>query len=115
MSVLQFLINNPKKRDKICEILANIAKKLGWTEWNNKDDKKIANDIVDKIKDLQVKVNFPSKFEGIISKEDFESNLDLLIKISQETPNYVLSPRKVSPENFKNFFLYAFQGKDIDF
>ncbi|TFG14949.1 MAG: iron-containing alcohol dehydrogenase [Promethearchaeota archaeon] len=113
--VLQFLINNPKKRDKTCEILANLAKKLGWAEWKNKDNKKIAIEVVNKIKDLQKKVNFPSKFEGILLEKDFEVNLDLLIKISQETPNYVLSPRKVSFEDFKKIFVYAFEGKDIDF
>jgi alcohol dehydrogenase class IV len=113
--VLQFLINNPKKRDNTCQVLATIAKKLGWSEWNRKDYKKIATEIVDKIKYLQTKVNFPTKFEEIISKEEFESKLDLLVKISQETPNYVLSPRRVSTKDFKKLFQYAFQGKTIDF
>jgi alcohol dehydrogenase class IV len=112
--VTQYCINNPAKEDKTVEILGTTAKKLGWSEWKT-DNRKAAETLINKIKELQKKVNFPVKLQDIVSKEDFEKNLDMLVNLCFQSSSSVMSPRSANVEEYKKIFTYAFQGKNIDF
>jgi alcohol dehydrogenase class IV len=113
--VTQYLINNPNEPNETIEIYSNIAKKLGWAKWSD-EAKKAAYIIVDKIAELQEKVDFKSNLRDIgINKEDFEANLDKLIGLCYQDPSSVMAPRTPNKEEFKKLYTYAFEGKDIDF
>lgn len=113
--VTQYLINNPNEPNETIEIYSNIAKKLGWANWSD-EAKKAAYIIVDKITELQEKVDFKSNLRDIgINREDFEANLDKLIGLCYQDPSSVMAPRTPNKEEFKKLYTYAFEGKDIDF
>jgi len=113
--VTQFCLNDPNKEDKTVEILGRTAKKLGWAEWKD-DDKKAANIVIDKVKDLMKKTNFPTKLKDLgIKKEDFEKNLEMLVNLCFQSSSSVMSPRGADSEQYKKIFRYAYEGKNIDF
>jgi len=113
--VTQYVMNNDDPEDKTVDLLAKVAKQLGWAKWED-DTKQSAYKVIDKVKNLQKEVDFPSKYEETdISKEDFEKNLDLLVSLCFEDSSSVLSSRQVGGEEFKKLFRYAYEGKDIDF
>lgn len=113
--VTQYLINNPNEPNETIEIYSEIAKKLGWAKWSD-EPKKAAYIIVDKITELQEKVDFKSNLRDVgINKDDFEANLDKLIGLCYQDPSSVMAPRTPNKEEFKKLYTYAFEGKDIDF
>ncbi len=112
--VTQFCFNNTDEKDQSIEILGKIVKQLGWADWKE-SQKKAANIMIQKIKQLQKEVNFPSKLKDLVSKEEFESNLDMLINLCFQSSSSVMSSRSANAEDLKNLFIYAFEGKDIDF
>ena len=112
--VTQFCMNNTDEKDQSIEILGKIVKQLGWVDWKE-NQKKAANVMIQKIKQLQKEVNFPSKLKDLVSKDDFESNLDMLINLCFQSSSSVMSSRSANAEDLKNLFVYAFEGKDIDF
>ena len=92
-----------------------MAKQLGWADWND-DNKKAAYTVVEKIKELQKKVDFPLSLGDLgISREDFEKNMDLLIMLCYQEPSGVLTPRTPDTDEYKKLFIYVFEGKDVDF
>ncbi|MFX1322042.1 MAG: iron-containing alcohol dehydrogenase [Promethearchaeota archaeon] len=113
--VTQFLLNNPDEGDNTVEIYAKMAKQLGWANWDE-EEKKAAFLVIEKIKELQKKVDFPTKLKDLgISREDLEKYLDLLVSCCFEDATVVMSPRSITDEYFRKLFNYAFEGKDIDF
>jgi len=112
--VTQFCINNPDKQDPTIEILGKLAKQLGWCEWKE-DQKKAAMTVVKKIKELQKELDLPTKLEDLVSKEDFEKNLDMLINLVYQSSSSTMSPRSANADDIRNLFTYSFEGKDIDF
>lgn len=112
--VTQFCMNNSNEKDQSNEILGKIVKQLGWVDWKE-NQKKAASIMIQKIKQLQKEVNFPSKLKDLVSKEDFESNLDMLINLCFQSSSSVMSSRSANVEDLKKLFKYAFEGKDIDF
>ncbi len=113
--VTQFCLNNPDENDKSIEIYAKVAKQLGWVKWDD-DNKKAAYIVIDKIKELQKEVDFPSKFSDLeVSREDFDINLEEMVNLCFQDASVVMSPRGVSPSDLENLYKYAYEGKDIDF
>ncbi|NVM19284.1 MAG: iron-containing alcohol dehydrogenase [Candidatus Lokiarchaeota archaeon] len=113
--VSQFCLNNPDKDDDTLEIYAKIAKQLGWAKWDD-DDKKAAFKAVDKIKELQKKVDFPSKLQDLgVSKTDFENNIEMLVACCFQDATSVMTPRSITDEYYRKIYYYAYEGKDIDF
>jgi acetaldehyde dehydrogenase/alcohol dehydrogenase len=112
--VTQFILNDPNNEDAI-KIYAKLSKQLGWVKWDT-DDKKAAFKVIDKIKELQKEVNFPQTLkETGINREDFDSDLDTLLNLCYQDASAVLTPRSPSPDEFKEIYRYAYEGKDIDF
>jgi alcohol dehydrogenase class IV len=112
--VTQFCINNPDENDPTVEILGKMAKQLGWCEWKE-DQKKAAMIVIEKIKELQKELNLPSKLKDLVSKEDFEKNLDMLINLVYQSSSSTMSPRSANADDIRNLYVYSFEGKDIDF
>ncbi len=113
--ISQYCLNNPSEPNESIEIYSTIAKKLGWAKWDD-EPKKAAYIVVEKIKELQEKVDFPSNLRGLgISREDFDKNLDKLITLCYQDPSSVMAPRTPNKAEFEKLFKYAYEGKDIDF
>jgi len=113
--ISQFCLNNPDKDDDTLEIYAKIAKQLGWAKWDD-DAKKAAFDAIDKIKELQKVVGFPSKLQDLgVSKKELEENMDILVACCFQDATSVMTPRSITDEYYRKLFYYAYEGKDIDF
>ena len=113
--VTQYCLNNPDENDKTIEILGRSAKKLGWANWNE-DNKKAAFKIIEKIKGLMKEVKLPTSLKDLgITKEDFDSNLDMLVNLCFQSSSSVMSPRSPNAEDYRKIFTHAYEGKDIDF
>ncbi|MFX1503103.1 MAG: iron-containing alcohol dehydrogenase [Promethearchaeota archaeon] len=113
--ISQFCLNNPDKENDTVEIYAKIAKQLGWAKWDD-DNKKAAFKAIDKIKELQKKVGFPTTLQDLgVSKKDFEDNMELLIVCCFQDATSVMTPRSITDEYYRKIFHYAYEGKDIDF
>ncbi len=113
--ISQFCLNNPDTIDNTLEIYEKIAKQMGWAKWTD-DNKKAAFKAVDKIKELQKTVEFPTSLKDLgVSKKEFEENLDLLITCCFQDATAVMTPRSITDEYFRKIYDYAFNGKDIDF
>ncbi len=112
---VQYVLNDPEGAADTIKIYAKLAKQLGWAKWNE-ENKKAAYKVVDRIKELQKLINFPTKLkETGVSEEDFEKNLKTLILLCFQDSTGVLGPRAPSRDEFERLFRYAYEGKDVDF
>ena len=113
--ITQFCLNNPDKDDNTLEICAKMAKQLGWAKWDD-NDKTAAFKVIDKIKELQNMVSFPTKLRDLgVTREDLEINMEMLITCCFEDATAVMTPRAITDEYYRKIYDYAFDGKDIDF
>ena len=111
----QYCLNNPDKDDLSVEIYAKLAKQLGWAKWED-DNKKAANLVIEKLRELYREVGFPEKIQDLgISNGDLEKNLDTLVNLCFQDASGSMSPRLPSKADFENIYRYAYEGKDIDF
>lgn len=111
---LQFCLND--KENKEAEtILAKFSKMEGIAERSDSNEL-AARKIVDEVKRLQKVVQLPTTLKEIgIKKEDLENKLDQIAQFCMESSSSVMSPRSASTEEFKKLFIYAYEGKDVDF
>ncbi len=113
--VLQYCLNNPDEADKTEDLLGKVAKQLGWANWDD-NNKKAANIVIKKIKDLQKEVGFSFNLKELgTTKDDYDKNIDVLVNLCFEDSSSVLGPRSANTEEFGNLYKYAFEGKDVDF
>ena len=113
--ISQYCLLNTVESDVSVEIYSKIAKQLNWAKWAD-DDKEAANKVVEKIKELMNKVDFPRSIKGFgIKKEDFDKKLDTLVTQAIQDPCTSMSPRNPSLADLENILKYAYEGKDIDF
>ena len=112
--IIQYLLNNPES-DEVKNIYAKMAKQLGWSEWSDSIDDSV-NSIINHIKELQDKINFPIKFADTgVSKDEMEKSLDKMVELSFQDPTITMAPRAINAEQIKKIYRYAFEGKDINF
>jgi acetaldehyde dehydrogenase/alcohol dehydrogenase len=112
--VTQFILNDPDN-DEAIKIYAKLSKQLGWVKWDE-EDKIAAFKVIEKIKELQKEVNFPESLkETGVKREKLDSDLDTLLDLCYQDASAVLTPRSPSPDQFKEIYKYAYEGKDIDF
>jgi len=113
--VLQYCLNAPGDTNESILLYSGLAKKLAWAKWDD-DDKRAANKVVEKIKELQKLVNFTSNLKDLgIKREDFEKNLSTLISLCFQDPSGAMAPRSPTKDDFSRLYTYAYDGKDIDF
>ena len=112
---IQYCLNNPDENDKTTEILGILAKRLGWANWNE-DINKAAYIVIDKIKELQKEVNFPTRVQDLgISREEYDNNLNMLINLCYQSAFGTMNLRSVNAEDLRKLFTYSYEGQDIDF
>ncbi len=112
--VTQYCLNDPEN-DETVKIIAKLAKQLGWAKWDE-DDKKAAKAAMDKIKELQEKVEMPLGLKDLgVSREDFDKNLDKMVSLSFQDSSNVMASRSPLTEDYEKIYTYAYEGKDIDF
>jgi alcohol dehydrogenase class IV len=113
--ISQYCLLNPEEDDVSVEIYARIAKQLNWTKWGE-DNKKAANMVVDKIKELMREVDLPLSIkEHGVQKEDFEKKVNQLVTQAIQDPCTSMSPRNPSLDDLENIIRYSYDGKNIDF
>ncbi len=113
--VLQYCLNNPDEADNTEELLGKVAKQLGWANWDE-DNKKAANSVIKKVKELKKEVGFSLNLKELgTSKEDYDKNIKVLVNLCFEDSSSVLGPRSANTEEFGKLYEYAFEGKDVDF
>ena len=113
--VLQYCLNNPDEADNTEELLGKVAKQLGWANWDE-DNKKAANSVIKKVKELKKEVGFSLNLKELgTSKEDYDKNIKVLVNLCFEDSSSVLGPRSAGAEEFGKLYEYAFEGKDVDF
>jgi len=113
--IVQYCLNNPDENDTTAKIFGNLAKQLGWTEWNT-DEHTAANTIIDKIKQLQKEVELPTKLADTgVSREDMDKNMNTLISLCFQSSSLTMAPRSANAEDLQKLFEYAYEGKDVDF
>ena len=115
--VTQFIMNGPENQE-IIKIYAKLSKQLGWVNWEESEEK-AAKMVITKIEELAKKVNFSLNLKDTVkdkvSKEQLEGDLDTLLNLCYQDASSVLTPRSPSPDQFKKIYVYAYDGKDIDF
>jgi alcohol dehydrogenase class IV len=112
---LQYNMNDTNKDNKTIEILGKFAKQLGWANWKE-DNEKAAKIVIDKVKELQKKVNFPSTLKDLgISKEDLDKNTQKIVDLCLQSGCTTMSARVPGVEHFTKLIEYSYEGKDVDF
>jgi alcohol dehydrogenase class IV len=72
--------------------------------------------LVAKTRRLFIELDVPLKLKDLgISKGDFKKNMDKLVLYTLEDIVSFSSPRPMTADQCKDIFLYAYEGKDIDF
>lgn len=73
-------------------------------------------DLVEAIRELNQKIGIPAKLSELdISKDDFESKLDLMSERALNDGCTKTNPRPVTQEQFKNLYQCIFEGLEVDF
>ncbi|GAH91341.1 unnamed protein product, partial [marine sediment metagenome] len=79
--VLQYSLNNPDEADKTEDLLGKVAKQLGWVNWDE-DNKKSADIVIKKVKELQKEVGFSFNLKELgTTKEDYDKHIDVLVNL----------------------------------
>lgn len=98
-----------KVTDKWLEI-AKVLKIKG----ENKEE--ILAKVAQRIKEFFKELNTPTNLKDLgIDKKDFEANLDTLVNFAHEDEACLLTPRPTSPAELRKLFLYAYEGRDVNF
>lgn len=72
--------------------------------------------LVSRVKLLLRELDVPTDLKGIgITREQLDKNMKKLVIDSIEDPDTFGSPRWMTEEQCEKLFLYAFEGKDVDF
>lgn len=110
--VLQYCLIGEEAGETI-KILGTFAKRAGVAKWDDADID-AANKYIVEIKRLQKVVNHPTLSE-MITKDQLDEKIDLMAEWCLESPSAAMSPRGAGSQEFKKFYQYAFDNKDIDF
>ena len=77
-------------------------------------DENAAHKYVAEIKRLQKVVDHPTLSE-MITREELDEKIDMMAEWCLESPSAAMSPRGAGSQEFKKFYQYAFENKDVDF
>ncbi|MFO7795486.1 MAG: iron-containing alcohol dehydrogenase [Promethearchaeati archaeon] len=111
--VTQFCLNNPDGNESV-EIYSKMAKQLGWANWDDSDEE-AANSVIDKIKELEDKVDIPHSFKGVgLPKDKYEESIDKMVQLCFMDASGTMAPRSPNKADFEKLYRYAYEGKDVD-
>jgi alcohol dehydrogenase class IV len=81
-----------------------------------KSKKESLSRLVKKVRNLFTELDIPLNLKDLgISKGDFKKNMENLVLYAVEDISTYYSPRPMTAEQCEKIFLYAYDGKDIDF
>jgi alcohol dehydrogenase class IV len=86
--------------------MGSLARKVGLAD---------AEALIEKIMALMKSVEIPVRLSEIITKKDFDENVERLVTNTMNDPSLGMSPRIPDVEQTKMIYEYAFEGKRIDF
>jgi len=94
-------------------LYAEIAEAIGIT--NGSDEEK-ARKLIEAIRNLMRELEEPLSIKEMgIPREEFEAKLDELIEKANESTGTIVNPRVPTEEDYRKLFLYAYEGKSVDF
>lgn len=74
------------------------------------------SDLIEAIKSLMEQTGEPACVKDVgINWEDYERNLDMLVKRTSESTCVIVNPRVPNMKEERMLFVYAFHGKKVDF
>ncbi|MHA1791787.1 MAG: iron-containing alcohol dehydrogenase [Promethearchaeota archaeon] len=110
--LMEFLI---KHDDVVVSIFSGVAKQTGVAKWAD-DDKAGAKKLLEKIRELQKKVEFPTKLTDIgITKERIEENLARFKDIVVQGGTITVCPVDVDQDDAVKMLDCMLDGKEINF
>jgi alcohol dehydrogenase class IV len=93
--------------------IAELARLVGL-DGSSADE--LSTKFIETFKKRLIKFEMPISLKDMkISKENFESNLDTLIRYAENDSGILSNPRDADYDDFVKIFEYIFEGKEIDF
>ena len=94
-------------------LYAEIAEALGITDGS---DEEKARKLIEAVRNLMKELEEPLSIKEMgIPREEFEAKLDELIEKANESTGTIVNPRVPTEEDYRKLFLYAYEGKSVDF
>jgi len=98
---------------EVANLYAEIAEAVGITDGS---DEEKARKLIKVIRNLMKEIEEPLSIRDMgISREEFEAKLDELVEKANESTGTIVNPRVPSGEDYRKLFLYAYEGKSVDF
>jgi len=95
------------------ERYADIARAIGI---ESKTDEEAVEKLVEAVRRLDREMGEPASIKELgISREDFEKRLDDLVTRAANSSCTFMNPRVPDVEDTKKLFIYAYEGKKVDF
>ena len=94
-------------------LYAEIAEAIGTTDGS---DEEKARKLIEAVRNLMKEIEEPLSIKEMdIPREEFEAKLDELIEKANESTGTIVNPRVPTEEDYRKLFLYAYEGKSVDF
>lgn len=94
-------------------LYAEIAEAIGITDGS---DEEKARKLIEAVRNLMKELEEPLSMKEMgIPREEFEAKLDELIEKANESTGTIVNPRVPTEEDYRKLFLYAYEGKSVDF
>ncbi|MEX2702751.1 MAG: iron-containing alcohol dehydrogenase [Candidatus Baldrarchaeota archaeon] len=94
-------------------LYAEIAEAIGITDGSDEEE---ARKLIEAIRNLMKEIEEPLSIKEMdIPREEFEAKLDELIEKANESTGTIVNPRVPTEEDYRKLFLYAYEGKSVDF
>jgi len=94
-------------------LYAEIVEAIGITDGS---DEEKARKLIEAIRNLMKELEEPLSIKEMgIPREEFEAKLDELIERANESTGTIVNPRVPIEEDYRKLFLYAYEGKSVDF
>jgi len=98
---------------EVANLYAEIAEAVGITDGS---DEEKARKLIEVVRNLMKEIEEPLSIRDMgISREEFEAKLDELVEKANESTGTIVNPRVPSGEDYRKLFLYAYEGKSVDF
>nr|MDO8045078.1 iron-containing alcohol dehydrogenase [Candidatus Baldrarchaeota archaeon] len=94
-------------------LYAEIAEATGITDGS---DEEKARKLIEAVRNLMKELEEPLSIKEMgIPRGEFEAKLDELIEKANESTGTIVNPRVPTEEDYRKLFLYAYEGKSVDF
>jgi len=98
---------------EVVSLYAEIAEAIGITDGS---DEEKARKLIEAIRNLMKELEEPLSIKEMdIPREEFEAKLDELIEKANESTGTIVNPCVPTEEDYRKLFLYAYEGKSVDF